>query len=515
MFVVMIVTAVCCFALYRKNMLCFKRRVDHRRPQIFTQEDIEKGLKRKQRLKGLSKQSSKKPNNPNYLQPQRPHKYNRKKSQMPFKEDKEELLQNPMLDPDLDKVDFSNPMFDHKKALVRDAAVTIQSWYRMWRERIPFLQKKEAATIIQSVWRGYTTRKMVPEYRKVKKERDVQRKRAMAYGKKKGALFQLKFYDVKSFGFAVVDHLYGVETIRNAAEQLKAQYGSRGKMRLKLFISVKGIKLFDAYTFQHYATVKISSVSFCTMDPRNRRLFAFINRRKKRNFCHVFHCLKEQDALKMVETVAELFEITFKQLQKEKEVEETRRKELLDKRRTKGSSLLAHSLAGSLAELDEEVENMMQMAGTHTPQGSPQIRPGFRQFVHMAEVHQNNHTGSQNSLSSTSSTEAILVKPQQTRVSVLSANSRQSYRQSPLLQQHVMSEIRHSKGSVVNQDAQSSSDTETDVEEDDNEGADIVEDNAKEEEDEEDEEDEEEEEEEGEIEEEEDSEEDEEVEDEL
>ena len=104
---------------------------------------------------------------------------------------------------------------------------------------------------------------------------------------------------------------------------------------------------------------------------------------------------------------------------------------------------------------------------------------------------------------------------QQTRVSVLSANSRQSYRQSPLLQQHVMSEIRHSKGSVVNQDAQSSSDTETDVEEDDNEGADIVEDNAKEEEDEEDEEDEEEEEEEGEIEEEEDSEEDEEVEDEL
>ena len=68
---------------------------------------------------------------------------------MPFKEDKEELLQNPMLDPDLDKVDFSNPMFDHKKALVRDAAVTIQSWYRMWRERIPFLQKKEAATIIQ------------------------------------------------------------------------------------------------------------------------------------------------------------------------------------------------------------------------------------------------------------------------------------------------------------------------------------------------------------------------------
>ena len=47
----------------------------------------------------------------------------------------------------------------------------------------------------------------------------------------------------------MVEQLYGLETIRNAAEQLKAQYGSKGKMRLKLFISVKGIKLFDAYTF--------------------------------------------------------------------------------------------------------------------------------------------------------------------------------------------------------------------------------------------------------------------------
>lgn len=55
--------------------------------------------------------------------------------------------------------------------------------------------------------------------------------------------------DTQAFGFAVVEQLYGLETIRNAAEQLKAQYGSKGKMRLKLFVSVKGIKLFDAYTF--------------------------------------------------------------------------------------------------------------------------------------------------------------------------------------------------------------------------------------------------------------------------
>ena len=40
----------------------------------------------------------------------------------------------------------------------------------------------------------------------------------------------------------------------------------------------------------HFATVKISSVSFCTLDPKNKKLFAFINRKKRRNFCHVFQC---------------------------------------------------------------------------------------------------------------------------------------------------------------------------------------------------------------------------------
>lgn len=45
-----------------------------------------------------------------------------------------------------------------------------------------------------------------------------------------------------------MEQLYGLETIRSAADQLKKLYGGKGKMRLKLFISVKGIKLFDYYT---------------------------------------------------------------------------------------------------------------------------------------------------------------------------------------------------------------------------------------------------------------------------
>ena len=103
--------------------------------------------------------------------------------------------------------------------------------------------------------------------------------------------------------------MYGLDTTRAAAEQLKTLYGGKGQMKLKLFISVKGIKLFDHYSMvsimihwnvfecsfatyshsqKHYATVKVSSVSFCTLDPKNKKVFAFINKKKRRKFCHVF-----------------------------------------------------------------------------------------------------------------------------------------------------------------------------------------------------------------------------------
>ena len=58
----------------------------------------------------------------------------------------------------------------------------------------------------------------------------------------------LKFYDVKGFGFAEVEQLYGIETMRNAAEHLRNLYEGKGKMRLKLFISVKGVRLYDHAT---------------------------------------------------------------------------------------------------------------------------------------------------------------------------------------------------------------------------------------------------------------------------
>ena len=116
----------------------------------------------------------------------------------------------------------------------------------------------------------------------------------------------LKFYDVKGYGFCEVQQLYGQETMHKAAEQLKSLYGGKGQKRFRLFISVKAVVLYDYSTWvrilknnqlrsvpllqSHFATVKMSTISFCSLDFKNKKLFAFINMKKKRKFCHVFQC---------------------------------------------------------------------------------------------------------------------------------------------------------------------------------------------------------------------------------
>lgn len=47
-----------------------------------------------------------------------------------------------------------------------------------------------------------------------------------------------------------------MDTIRDAAIQLRDLYGGKGKMKLKLFISVKGIKLY------HFQTL-VSTSRYC------------------------------------------------------------------------------------------------------------------------------------------------------------------------------------------------------------------------------------------------------------
>ena len=64
---------------------------------------------------------------------------------------------------------------------------------------------------------------------------------------------------LKAFGFAEVEQLYGMETVRNAANQLKNLYGGKGKMKLKLFISYKGIKLYHFHSM--VSQLKFDSVT--------------------------------------------------------------------------------------------------------------------------------------------------------------------------------------------------------------------------------------------------------------
>lgn len=73
-------------------------------------------------------------------------------------------------------------------------------------------------------------------------------------------------------------------------------------------------------------------MSFCTLDPKNKKLFAFINKKKRRKFCHVFQASEHDvskvlivvsndkvlfsfQAQKMVETMAEAFEFTYKRVE--------------------------------------------------------------------------------------------------------------------------------------------------------------------------------------------------------
>ena len=144
--VLMAVGSLCVVYVYHRNMLCFRRRRISKRPHIYSQGDLEKGLQRKRRLKGLNRPPSSSHKRRSSRADGHVH---HKKKRLPFEEDHNTILENPMADPDLERTDFSNPMFDHKKARLRDAAILIQSWYRMWRHRIPFLQQKEAAAIIQ------------------------------------------------------------------------------------------------------------------------------------------------------------------------------------------------------------------------------------------------------------------------------------------------------------------------------------------------------------------------------
>ena len=196
---------------------------------------------------------------------------------------------SPIQEPDDLEYDFSNPAFEQSEDFLRftTAAVKLQSW-----------------------WRGCLVRRQLPQLRLEKLNRD---RLGMPRGVKPTAsLANMRFFDVRGYGYIEVEQLYGLEVVRSAVKKLKKKYGNKGRVKMKIIVTPKGVKLFDTSTKAHVATVKIEGISFCSLDPNNRKIFAFINRKKGRNFCHVFQC-NEEDSQELVEVCAEAFDRVIRQ----------------------------------------------------------------------------------------------------------------------------------------------------------------------------------------------------------
>ena len=190
----------------------------------------------------------------------------------------------PIYEADDLEYDFSNPTFERSDK---------------------FMQYQTAAVLLQSCWRGYLLRRQLPQIRLEKLNKD---RLSMLGGMKQTAsLANLRFFDVRGYGYIEVEQLYGLEVVRSAVKKLKKKYGNKGRVKMKIIVTPKGVKLFDTATNGHVATVKIEGISFCSLDPNNRKIFAFINRKKGRNFCHVFQC-NEEDSQELVEVCAEAFD---------------------------------------------------------------------------------------------------------------------------------------------------------------------------------------------------------------
>lgn len=114
--------------LKTKRLLCFKRNAYHR-PFLHSDRERKRGLKKKTRLPfGIKSGSPIKGKRSNLYQSiGRAAKFPKRD---PFAN---KYLENPMVSMDDFDMDWSNPAFDEITALKFDAAIAIQSWYRMVR----------------------------------------------------------------------------------------------------------------------------------------------------------------------------------------------------------------------------------------------------------------------------------------------------------------------------------------------------------------------------------------------
>lgn len=186
----------------KKRLFCFRRDHEDGPFRLPDKNELQGGWKRKklpfeQKHKHKRKKKAKGGNKSKHYQslsrlPKFP-------SSDPFAN---KFLENPMVDMDDFNMDWTNPAFDKEGAQIRDAATTIQSWYRMiryrftqqklyfhqstgiscftsifssCRVRVPFIELKESTILVQALFRGQKARAMLPKFKREKAARDVRR----------------------------------------------------------------------------------------------------------------------------------------------------------------------------------------------------------------------------------------------------------------------------------------------------------------------------------------------------
>lgn len=118
----------------KRGKLCFKVRYDDVKPFLRTDKQLDSEAQKrgffyqKLKQKPLKKRQKKKKNSKvKYHSIGKAPRFPRSD---PFAK---KFLENPMIDDDDFDVDWSNPAFDMAQAQARDAAIMVQSWYRMVR----------------------------------------------------------------------------------------------------------------------------------------------------------------------------------------------------------------------------------------------------------------------------------------------------------------------------------------------------------------------------------------------
>ena len=121
-----------CVLMRRRRALCFRKRDSDQQPFILPDKTLEQRYG-KNHVRGKSSSDKGKKAKGKQL------KYSRLGGQSPNLRIPQgdpfahNYLSNPMVDEDEMNVDWSNPVFDTEKARNRDAAICIQSWFRMVR----------------------------------------------------------------------------------------------------------------------------------------------------------------------------------------------------------------------------------------------------------------------------------------------------------------------------------------------------------------------------------------------